>query len=288
MTDRYGTLRQGLVGAWCPSISGGGYTLPDLSPTRANGTLTNMGGQTLYQANGGGIALNFDATNDQVALPTTVRVLSAGRPFSLCWWERITANTNLFPARFRLLSATNTFWVTLATAQFEAGYGPLSWGQTTGLSANNKAAVTSVANAVGKWRHIAIVGFAGPDTTTNANWACYENGISVAISNGSPVSALTQTVNLIGYDANTGVNGPDCLMDDIRIYSRAITQQEAMLLASRRGIGLRPTRHRRANVLGSQFWLRDAGTWKKGTPWVKVNGVWTKATPKLNVTGAWK
>jgi SSS family solute:Na+ symporter len=51
----YPSLRQGLVGAWCPSLGASGLSLIDRSGRNARGTLTNMGGQDNWQASGTGV-----------------------------------------------------------------------------------------------------------------------------------------------------------------------------------------------------------------------------------------
>ena len=65
MADRYASLKQGLVGAWIPSISGSGLLLPDLSGRGNNGVLTNMGPED-WVASEGGRALDFDGSDDRV------------------------------------------------------------------------------------------------------------------------------------------------------------------------------------------------------------------------------
>ena len=60
----------GLVGAWCPSLGPSGYTLLDRSGRGNHGTLTNMDAGSDWLGMPGGWALDFDGTNDSVAITT--------------------------------------------------------------------------------------------------------------------------------------------------------------------------------------------------------------------------
>jgi hypothetical protein len=104
---------------------------------------------------------------------------------------------------------------------------------------------------------------------------------------GTAPAALASTLGTLylGRDASERV----CQgrVDDARVYSRALTAAEIGLLASQRGIGLVPTRHRRASAL-SQFWTRVSGDWRRATPHINVAGTWRRATPKIRVGGVWK
>lgn len=286
MRFEHPSLLQGLVGAWCPSLGASGLSLIDRSGRNNHGTLTNMGGQDNWRASGSGSALNFDSTNDFAALPSTIRYLSSGAPFSISWWERITANTNAYPARFRLNSATNT-WLVIRSTDTTNGYAPLAFAEMLGSArAVNTASIATVAASIGVWRHICLVSLAGPQNNTAANWLAYDQGASVAIN--SPVtffSASTATLNQIGWD-NVD-NGSDCQMDDIRIYNRALTPAEIRLLASRRGIGLTPLPDRAAG-LPRKLSVNVGGTWRASDAYVNVGGVWRLGQASVNVAGVWK
>lgn len=79
----------------------------------------------------------------------------------------------------------------------------------------------------------------------------------------------------------------DGLVDDVRIWNRPLSDSEIRLLATGRGVGLAPTRHRRAS-LAMQFWLNVSGAWKTAKPWINVGGTWKQGSPKIRVGGAWK
>jgi hypothetical protein len=282
----YPSLRQGLVGAWCPSLGASGLSLLDRSGRGNHGTLTNMGGQDNWRASGSGVALNLDSTNDFAALPSTVQYLSSGSPFSIAWWERITANTNAYPARFRLKSATNT-WLVIRSTDTTNGYSPLSFAEMIGASRLiNSASIATVAASIGVWRHICLVSLAGPQSSTAANWSAYDQGLSVPVNSPNTyLSASVAAVNQIGWDSVD--NGPDCQMDDIRLYNRAITPFEIRLLASRRGIGLQPLPDRGAG-LPRKLSVNVGGTWRASDAYVRTATDWRLSQASVNVGGVWK
>lgn len=285
MTDRYSTLRLGLVGAWCPSLGATGYTLLDRSGRNQHGTLTNMGGQSNWVATQGSVALAFDATNDFASIDASVQYLTAGQPFSLSWWEWPTGTgTSGFSSRLQLRSTAASFRVIRVNNDTNWNYMILGQSDNVGSMVRASGA-TPTGSALRKWTHFAVVGTAGPASKTPSDYVVYENGRSVAVAQAAfPLSESAQ-VNQIGCDSVGRV--ADARMDDVRVYDRALTRSEVALLASQRGIGLVPTRHRRARAT-TTMWLNVGGVWKKTTPHIRVGGVWKQATPKIRAGGAWK
>ena len=76
-------------------------------------------------------------------------------------------------------------------------------------------------------------------------------------------------------------------IDDLRIYSRALTPAEIRILASRRGIGLTPLPDRAAG-LPRRFSVNVGGDWRSADSYVNVGGVWKLGQPSVNVGGVWK
>ena len=66
-------LWRGLVGAWVPAMGSSGATLYDVSGYGNHGALTNMDPATDWVAGGKGTALDFDGSNDYVAVPHSDR-----------------------------------------------------------------------------------------------------------------------------------------------------------------------------------------------------------------------
>lgn len=271
--DRYATLRNGLVGAWCPSLGATGYTLPDRSGGNSHGTLTNMGGQSVWQGYPGGVALALDGTNDYAQsrnLPiygTETRLtLSAWvRPANITQTKAILCLGNETTGQRRMMLQRN--------GQLEAnGYIADYQGSSSVLVAND-------------WQHLAIV----YRSLSVGDVLLYRNGISLAgsVVGGSTLGTFTNRAATIGGNNAGGENWSGAI-DDVRVYSRALTQAEIARLASRRGIGLVSQRQRRATLTGPQFSVNVSGTWRSATPWVNVGGTWKTAVPGTRVGGAWK
>lgn len=271
--DRYATLRNGLVGAWCPSLGATGYTLLDRSGGNSHGTLTNMGGQSVWQGYPGGVALALDGTNDY-ALSRNLPIYGAETQLTLSAWVR---PANITQTR-AILSLGNE---TLAQRRMMLQRNGLLEANGFNTDFRGSSSVL-VANA---WQHLAIV----YHSSSVSDVLLYRNGISLSgsVTAGSALSAFTNRAATIGGNNAGGENWAGAI-DDVRVYSRALTQAEIALLASGRGIGLLPTRHRRASVLGSRFSVNVAGTWRDAVPSVNVAGVWRQATPSTKVAGTWK
>ena len=79
-------LRDGLVGAWCPSFGPTASTLLDRSGRNNHGTLVNMDQSTDWVQSGGAGALDFDATDDRVSI-SVAPVVAA--PFTISAWVNI-------------------------------------------------------------------------------------------------------------------------------------------------------------------------------------------------------
>lgn len=283
MISPYAELRRGLVGAWCPSLGGSGYTLTDRSPYNRHGTLTNMGGQIAWAGTQGGVALQFDGSNDRVELPSSITIVS-GTPFTVSFWAWTNnLTTQAYPhfLTLRTTSGTGPFEI---SASAQGTYNGILWGSSDGIWIRGRVDINWTSGA---WNHICFV-YNGNAANSLASYAVYLNGALQANTITGPFATVTNSTVLGGVAGGGSSNFLFGYLDDVRLWDRAISQSGASILASRRGIGLTPQRTRRVNTLGSQFWLRDSGTWKRATPWIKVNGVWTKATPKLNVTGTWK
>lgn len=216
----------GLVGWWTfdgnkmlqnvADSSGGGHT----------GYLTNFTSTTTAPGKLGQ-ALSFDSVSNYVDLGGTA-LLTAGSPFSLSWWEKMTTDTNSYPSRFlfKLSGSTNYFLVD--HTKNDANYGTLTFGSApnTSLSIRASSQPTS-ASGVGVWRHYVITG-TNPNSTTPANYALYVNGTSYSLDNGS--SYVTYSGNSrIGYDGG-GDNGSDATIDDVRVYNRALSAAEVKTL----------------------------------------------------------
>lgn len=283
--DRYATLRQGLVGAWCPSLGATGYTLIDRSGRNNHGTLTNMGGQTNWRASGSGVALNFDGSNDFVAVPNAIDSSYLNQSHTFSVWVNHPSVTANYPSVIKHANANNfPVGTSIDIPPATAGDGNRLY-VAHGNGQNKFAIAQATTSRLNTWFHVC-----GVIDKSSQLLSLYING---ALQGSSSISTV-DTINVTGgVEMGRRVDGLAVsafyggLLDDARIYRRALTPAEIRLLASQRGIGLLPTRHRRGSLL-SQFWLNVAGTWKTAKPWINVGGTWKVGSPKIRAGGAWK
>jgi hypothetical protein len=277
--QEYPSLRQGLVGAWCPSLGASGLSLIDRSGRNNHGVLTNMGGQQNWVASGTGTALQFDGTNDYVQLGDFAR-LSVSTEITVSAWVRpLTLAAN----RLRIVNGiASPSWFNIALkCGTNSPFSDVSF--FVAQSATTFAETTTVTGvfAVNQWVHLA------------STWKAGE--ASIVFVNGLAVPTVTATTGSTAYQNGTVLLGASTLaslysngmQDDTRIYNRALTPAEILLLASRRGIGLTPLPDRAAG-LPRKLFVNDAGTWRNGDAYVNNGSGWRLGVPFVNVAGTWR
>lgn len=277
--QEYSSLRQGLVGAWCPSLGASGLSLIDRSGRNNHGSLTNMGGQDNWRASGGALSLQFDGTDDYVSLPSTAAV-ATGAPHCVSAFVNTTnLTTQQFP-NIACLSTRNQTQPFQVAVSAQATYVGVLFGAQSGWG-QFRADPSWVS---GKWNHVAVV-YDGGSATSTASFSVYVNGIPITVTTASAFASVSN-VSQIGRTggANAYMFGG---IDDLRVYSRAITPAEIRLLASRRGIGLAPLPDRAA-ALPRKLSVNVGGTWREADSYVNVGGTWKLAEAKINVGGTWK
>jgi len=269
----HASLRQGLVGAWCPSLRDSGYVLRDRIGQN-NCPLTNMAGQANWAVAGGFLCLNLDGTNDYAKSPS-LRLDGSTYRLSVTAWIR--------PAN------VNTTKAICAIGDEATGKRRLLLQRNALLEANGFVADTQTSSNVLTalaWQHIAFVW----NSATVADTEIYVNGVKAASAwvtgSSTTLAAYSNTAITIGGN-NSGTENWAGAIDDVRVYARSITQAEVRLLASRRGIGLVPQRQRRVPA-PAILNLNVGGTWKQATPWVNVGGTWRQAYAYTRQGGVWK
>jgi len=223
-------LRDGLVGAWCPSVSGwGGNVLRDLSGQGNHGTLTNMDPATDWVVSGGKQAIDIDSTNDWIDIPDIA-----------------------FASQFTFSAWVNSSSYSATKIIFGEDSGNSSGGPKIGFDSNvffiriiSSSSATIPGPATNTWTHFAIT----RDNDGKVDLFVSGNLPTRLYSNISQVGTFT----LAAIGANgVGDQNFGGLIDDVRAYTRVLSQTEIRLLASERGIGLRPERTRRY-VQGTTF-----------------------------------
>lgn len=231
-------LRDGLVGAWCPSIGGwGGNVLRDLSGRGNHGILNNMDPATDWIVSGGKQALDFDGVDDFVACNNAGRLISGAKSATFSAWF-YKSNVGRCAVRllgtgdFSLFWEPNEIFYVYCYRQGQTGF-PYPY------HIYNKNLLS--------WVNFTVVYDATEPIATRCK--AFANGEQIAlVPNGGDIQDTLGSFSTltIGSDNSLGQ------IDDIRIYNRALSPNEIRLLASERGIGLRPERTRRL-VQGQTF-----------------------------------
>ena len=276
----YPSLRQGLVGAWCPSLGASGLTLIDRSGRGSHGTLVNMGGQQNWTPSGGAVSLQFDGSNDYVTMGNSPAHDVFNGNCTISIWARVpwfppagSAPPPLLSKGYRYVSSFNG----VAIHYFE--YVSVNYFQCN-FGASGTQNDTNCANvSANVWYHCVW-------QIDGATRRAYLNGVlSDSRSHSAFVNSSTCDLMIGSQSASTPyLNGA---IDDFRLYSRALTLAEIRLLASRRGIGLTPLPDRAAG-LPRRFSVNVGGTWRSADAYVRTPTDWRLSDPKINVGGVWK
>ena len=224
----YPELWRGCVGAWSPCLGPTGLTLRDWSGRANNGTLTGMDAGTDWAMSGGRYALDFDGSNDHIPLSLTY---SAEVTCSLWVYSRNITNANgeYFFARWEAV-----------LLDFYVGAFSSGWIARTGNGSTGQSSLLSTPAQLNTWTHLCL-------TRTPSLLTLTVNGTtSVSTSSvGFQGSAVSNTF-ISRLSPSSGLYA-DALVDDIRVYSRAISSQENRLIASRRGIAYEMAARRRSS-----------------------------------------
>lgn len=224
-------LRDGLVGAWCPSVSGwGGNLLRDLSGYGNHGTLTNMDPATDWVVSGGKQALDFDGSDDYLITQQSGAIPRQG-PFSCGMWVRTPSVT----------PASNVSFI--AHGQF-SGWKILLFPGNSAIRVNRNG----VANFDVNWGVLSGLNdtFFHLAVTYDTAWKMFVNGTVVGTTTGG-YATVTGSFPEIGRSLG-GAEAGQMLgqLDDVRIYNRTLSDQEIRTLyTGGPGVGLRPERKRR-------------------------------------------
>ncbi len=222
----YPNLWRGLVGWWLPSVNPrGGNRLFDLSPFRNHGTLTNMTSED-WVVSGGAGALDFDGSNDYVSIPfqqnTTGNLTVSGY-----------ATSRINDSGVYAIIADSDATGSILPYQLELFQG--KWGFIWG-SGPYERLQSSTTISTNRWYHVAMTrrGVAG-----SWSFAFYIDGV-LDFSGTSSVAVGSNQGVAIGRNGLRAAQLFNGQLDDVRLYSRALSYAEIRLLASKRGIGLQP------------------------------------------------
>ena len=225
---KYASLRQGLVGAWCPSLGATGYRLLDRSGYGNHGTLTNMDAGTDWVGGPRGTTLDFDGSNDSVIMDYIFPTLTK---LTVSAWVRMSAGQAKLNGIIASSNGTSepswTFFVLGSFGNRPAFKVSGNW--------TNIGSGRSIVNE--KWHHLAVT-FSNSQPCT-----IWIDGEPETFSFSQTIAAASNKLTIgdqtIPAASITAFSGR---IDDVRVYDKVFTPAEIRLLASEPGIGLRPER----------------------------------------------
>lgn len=238
MINRYASLKQGLVGAWCPSLGASGFRLIDRSGYNNHGTLNNMDTATDWVPSGGKLALDFDGVNDYV----DINIYKPSSTMTVSLWVNI-RNFSNSPLIYAWINSSLS--PDFGFLETNSGGDRLFFGNrnTSTTQTSFRDYTLSTALQASKWVHLTTVKYIGSDTGD-----LFLNGVRQTSFTGQLYATTgdSDRLRLAAYVSfPTATNGQ---LDDVRLYSRALTPSEILLLyTGGRGVGLAPERikHRR-------------------------------------------
>jgi len=178
-----------------------------------------------WVVSGGKGALDFDGSNDYTNVSNNPNLsLSQNSPITISAWVYTRSNAGYRTILTKRGATTNY------ELSFMNGDGRLIFYSGGALSLSTSQV------SLNTWTHCAAV------ITGSTGGTYYIAGVNAGSAT-QAVGTPNNTALNIGAVSGAGqyINAQ---LDDIRIYNRALTEQEIRLLASERGIGLKPERQR--------------------------------------------
>lgn len=229
---RFPELWRGCVVSAAPCLGPSGTVLRDWSGRQYHGTLTNMVTNDDWVASHGRNALDFDGNNDFVSFGN-LSVLSSTTNGSVCAWF-FARNVSSFQA---IVSDWNVGPSNAAFQLILRNVGSLGWQVVDGSNVNQEGMDGASAIATNRWYHVCAI----------------KDGLTLKLfldgrEDATPVTCTNPGFGTSSADLRIGgrnLNGAsdllfNGLLDDLRIYNRALNQLEVRLLALRRGIAYEP------------------------------------------------
>ena len=221
---------------------GSGSTLFDLSGGGNNGTLTN-GASVVSQRSGR--ALDFDGVDDWVNLGDVLGFTGSNQTISISWWAYLkNINDAMTPFSKCRNSSTNSGWKVASYASGGVYY--VYWFSANALFPFRWFVQAAASGSALQWRHYAVTFHAAlgaSGTKIYENSKLLTNQVLESGSTSIAANSLTAKISANDSTASPGtpIDFAPAVLDDIRIYNRALTESEIRLLASRPGIGLQPS-----------------------------------------------
>lgn len=205
-----------------------GTEVPDVSGT---GNVGAINGAPILAPGQSGQGLLFStAKADFIKLPADIN--TGLTSFTYATWVNLPAlkNATRFFDFGNGADATNNFLAFIPSYNGDNGFVCLRYRPATGTAYNS---LSTVKIPVGVWAHVALT-YAWSDVTSTATATIYINGVASGVTKAIPFnpSMLGATAdNYVGYSRWTqDANGFNGTLDDVRIYDRALTGDEILVL----------------------------------------------------------
>lgn len=239
--------KQGLVGHWCPSVTGAtGTDLLDLSGQNNKGTLTNMDAPTDWVQTEKGLALDFDGANDQVLI-NDAPALNPTNAITVClWYNSRSVPGSVTPFTYCLLSKS-----TSVNAQPYPTF-DIRGSSTTAIEAAVAIGSTSKTVSLGtintnQWTFVSF-------TYDGSVLAGYRNGLLQASSSQSGALGTTTSPLALGNNYGFSPRFFNGQISEVRLYNRALTAEEiSKLYQGGPGFATKPKRRYFAKVAPSDL-----------------------------------
>jgi hypothetical protein len=202
---------QGLVGYW-PLDEGTGTTAGDQSGNGNGGTW--VGGSSYAGGKVGNFAGNFNGSSNYVDTNKSFD-WSSSQPYSFCSWVNISSG-----GEAPILSKFG-FDYTFAAAAAGGGEWFLYWNSGGGNSVN----VSTLTAVYGQWEHLCL-----SYNSTSSIVSLYQNGSLVGTGTDAGNHQSTSETTKIGAGYRGGLQYLKGLIDDVRIYNRALSASEVQAL----------------------------------------------------------
>lgn len=214
-------LWHGKVGHWVPGLGVQGQTLFDISGHGNHGTLTNMT-NAAWVAGKNGHALDFDGVDDYVNVgnPADGSLDFGTGAFSASVWVKpdvVGFTRELVNKWQRSSNPTNQTWGISINSLDRILFSIMDNIGTNFTAQSNSTVSANV------WEFIVAT------RDSSGNMSLYRNGSKQTSTNNTTTSVSNTEVVKIG-SGHTNVDAPksvfDGLIDDVRVYNRALTQSE--------------------------------------------------------------
>lgn len=187
-----------------------------------NGNDGTVMGATLTtdQFGGPNSAYSFDGVNDYIDLGSQ-NIIDDSATFSVSFWANVTGGSDDGPTMIRLKGNTSEFQYVWRTNTFTGGRLYFGFRQFMGVVSNDNQYLFD--NMKDEWHHHVIIYNSG-DKNSLGSYQVYVDRVSVPLAFLNTVGGSTNE-NTLGRDW-LSLNYLEGILDEVRIYNRALTEAE--------------------------------------------------------------